>query len=118
MSYISLIWALFNTPGTLTGNAWWDAFLNQLVIAETWFYHASWWIWGIALFIAIVFSIVAFVGGKKEGVSAGIGCGCLMIILLTLPFWEWITLLLAKNMAASVDPAGVVNQGRLIVSAL
>ncbi len=121
MSYISLFVALLQTMGsTLTGAPWWDLYLDNLVGVETWFYHASWWIWGIALVIAIVFVVLAYLGGenKDAGIGAGLGCGCLMIVLLTLPLWEWITLKLAQGMASAIDPTGVVNQGQLIMNAL
>lgn len=120
MSYISVIVALFQSQGSeLTGVAWWNLFLDNLVIVETWFYHFSWWIWGV---LVILGPIGVFWAAKEFGTEAllSLGCyvGCLGIIVLFYPLLEWVTMKLAIGMAESVTAAGVVNQGQLILNAV
>lgn len=115
MSYLSLLIALFKSQDNLTGSAWWDNYLDQLVVVETWFFHASWWIWAVVMIIGVL----AFVF-IKDLRNAGCGCYLLIVgvILGLLPLWEWISMKLAMGMASSVSAEGVVNQGKLILNAL
>lgn len=118
MSYLSLIIALFMANDN-NGSAWWDKYLDNLVAVETWFYHASWWIWGILVVLLVVGLLWALKEFGKEGL---LSCGCFVaasgIIILLLPLWEWVTLNLAKSMAAAVTPEGVLNTGKLVMSAV
>ena len=119
MSYISLLCALFKSAGSeLTGAAWWNLYLNNLVVVEQWFLSFSWWIVGAVVAIALIIGVLSLLGKSTEGFSVSATLGCFAIFLLLLPLFEWITLLLAQGMAASVDPTGVVNQGKLIMSVL
>lgn len=116
MSYLSLIIAAIQMRNSsLTGNAWFDGFLNNLVGVETWFYHASWVIWGIAVFLGIVAMIWL---GKDAVMEMGCFVIGIAVVLLLLPLFEYITMNLAMGMASAVTPEGVVNQGQLIVNGL
>lgn len=119
MSYISLFVALLKMRGSeLAGSAWWDAYLDQLVEVEEWFFAASWWVFGIVLVLAILFIVINVVSGTKTDIAVSLNCGCFAIFLLTLPLFEWITLLLAQGMAESVTPDGMINSGKFLISAL
>ena len=115
MSYLSLLIALFKSQDNLTGSAWWDNYLDQLVIVETWFFHASWWIWAVVMIVGALASVFI-----KDLRNAGCGCYFLVlgVILGLLPLWEWISMKLAMGMASSVSAEGIVNQGKLILNAL
>lgn len=114
MSYISLIIALIQTmsQGNIPPDAWLDVYLNNLVGVETWFFNASWWIFGIFLTIAVVFLVIGAIRKNLEFASAGIGCGCVTLFVLLLPLMEWWTKFLATGMASAVDPTGIVNTGK------
>lgn len=120
MSYFSLFIAyLQSRKSDLVGDAWWDLFLDKLVGVEAWFYHLSWFIWAVLLVVGIAVTVwFAYVYGKE----ALLGMGCIVIagavIILAFPFFEWATWQLAIGMADSVTPDGVVNQGKLIMSAI
>ena len=122
MSYISLLIALFKTWGAnITGQAWLKVYLGNLLSVETWFYHASWWIWGVVVVIAIALAAISLFGGKNPGlqISASLSCmvfGCFGVILLLLPFFEWITMKLAEGMYNSVSISGDVTSGQFWVS--
>lgn len=117
MSYISILIALFKTKDALVGAAWWDKFLDNLVVVETWFYHAAWVIWGIIILVAVLIGLYAWL--TRTSLE---GCGCSLAFFaffgFLLPLWEWITLSLATGMANAVNPEGVVNQGQLILNAV
>ncbi len=115
MSYLSALIALFMAQDNLTGVIWWDNYLDQLVAVETWFFKASWWIWVVFMVIGIIVTIVS-----KDARRSGCGCYALFlgVFLGLLPLWEWISLKLAQGMANSVTAEGVVNQSKLILSAI
>jgi hypothetical protein len=123
MSYLSLLIALFMTRNVPEQMGWLDVYLNNLVIVEEWFYKASWWIWGAVIAVTVIFGILALVSRKFEASDLGflsggmsIGCGCLSIFMLGLPLFEWLTLLLANNMASAVGPSGIVDQGKFWIN--
>jgi hypothetical protein len=113
MSYLSLIIALFLCPNNLTGNAWWDGFFDTLVGVENWFFRFSWWSWGGLL----LFMLVVFLWRRKRGKSASLTCGCIVAAcLLAWPLLELVTFWLAKGMAASFGPEGIINTGRFVLN--
>ena len=120
MSYLSLIIAAIMSQETgLNGSAWWDLFLNNLVVVETWFYRASWWIWAVLVVLGVIGIIILASLYGRDFLS---GCGCFLpavaIVILVFPFFEWVTMKLAMGMAEAFGPAGVTNQGQLILNAV
>lgn len=117
MSYLSLLISLFKMMGSeLTGNAWWDAYFDTLVGVETWFFKAGWVLFGIAVGLAILSFVLSGLKKLRGLASGGLCFGCAAAILLTWPLWEWITLSLARGMASSFGPEGIINQGKFIMS--
>lgn len=84
-----------------------DAFLDQLVIVEHWFYDLSWWLWAfvIGMLVALWFIL--------RGSDFGGWFGCLSIVvavvLLLLPLTSWLTWQFAAGMAANYGPTGILS---------
>ncbi len=120
MSYISLLIAYFQTRKSgLTDSAWLDKFFDNLVGVETWFYHASWYIWAVLVILGVIGVIWM---AKEFGKEAVFGLGCFVIfggiIILAYPFFEWATMQLAIGMAESVNATtGIVNSNQFWFSA-
>lgn len=115
MSYLSLLIALFRMGSVPEGVAWLDVYLDALVRVESMFLKISWWIWGAALAVTLILTLLSVFGREPEGISIGLGCGCLVVILLSLPLFEWLTLVLARGMAEAVGPQGVIDSGKFWV---
>jgi hypothetical protein len=117
MSYIQALIAWFMMRNsTLQDEAWTNEYLNKLVSVNEWAYNFSWWIATIVLVIVIIGIIASFIRGSEGGLTVSIGCSCFAIFLLAWPFLSWITLLLAKAMAESYGPEGMVNSGKFLIS--
>lgn len=118
MSWLSALIALFTTRDDVTGTLWNDAYFDRLVVVETWFFHASWWIWGIGIVVGIIIALlIGYTLSSGSGRVVSCQVGCLGIVFLLLPLLEYITMRLAMSMASAYGPEGVINQGKLIISA-
>ncbi len=117
MYILTALIALFQMIGSpLTGNAWTDAFLDKMVGVETMFMGLAWWIWGIAIVLAIAGFIVNRFFNVDFGFEIGIGCGCAAIILLVWPLLEMLSVFLVSGVADNFNPeTGVTNPAAFII---
>jgi len=113
MYILTLLFAWLQMRGSeLTGNAWWDLFLDKMVGVETWFYHASWWIWGAFILLGLVMVILGVLGRSRDLALSSLSCvGCLGAVLLLWPLFEYLSVLTVTGMADAFGPAGVINGG-------
>lgn len=115
MSYLSLLIALFMTGEVPPEKVWLDVYLDKLVVVERFFLNLSWWIFGIAIVVAIIWGAFSLLNRSLRSWSLSLGCGCLALVLLSLPLFEWITLKLAIGMAEAVGPQGMIDSGKFWV---
>ena len=116
MVIISVILALIWTEQSQSNAIYLDVFLDNLVRAENLLFTLSWIpaiIGGLVFLGSIVLSLV---GKKKEGIFSSIGCGCMTVVLLIFPALEWVSLFFARNLAASVGPEAIIDEGRFAVN--
>lgn len=115
MTWLSMIIALIKTNSSeLSGNAWWYQFFTNLVGVEKFFMTVGWIIFGVAVLVIIYFAV-------RWGFQEVFGNGCfitmILVWLVTLPLFEWVTWLLAKGLLANFDPVtGITNTGAFILN--
>jgi len=126
MYIITLIVALFQMRGSaLTGNAWIDAFLDQMVAVEGWFFGASWLIWILVIGVVALIAYLFWSGKISIDwndysciIAAGLifVAGSVVIAALLWPLWEGISFFLIQGMATSFDPVlGITNMGAFVI---
>jgi hypothetical protein len=100
----------------LVGNAWQYAFWSKVLALNVAAFHLSWWIWGIFLAVAIIYTLYSLAHGASVGDVIGcLGCGGL--ILLLLPLGAWLNMVEAAGIVASMSAtAGIVNVSNFVVS--
>ena len=113
MYLLTLLFAWLQMRGSqLVGNAWWDVFLDKMVGVETFFYHASWWVWGVAVVVGIIMVLLGVIGRSSEFTLSSLGClSCGGVILLLWPLFEYLSVLTIAGMADGFGPVGVINGG-------
>jgi hypothetical protein len=109
MNIITAIVALFQMNGSnLTGNPWTDVFLDKMVGIETWFYNIAWWVWAVAIVIALILIVANKI--FDIGIESGLSCGCVAFMLILWPLMEWISVFLIRGAADNFNATvGVTN---------
>lgn len=115
MYIITALVALFQMRGSeLAGNSWTDAFLDKMVGVESFFYNFAWWVWAIAIIVAII--LIAANKIYDFGIEGGWGCGCLAIVLVLWPLMELLSVFLITGVADNFSAAaGVTNVAPFII---
>jgi hypothetical protein len=124
MSYLGALIAVLMTLFGEVDGLWLDAYLDNLVAVESWFLGFSWVLFWIAVAIIAVIVIGSILASRNliEGILAAFTTGSITILMLLgvliLPLFGWLTKVLAVAMAESVTGDGVTDMGKLIVCAI
>ena len=118
MSWLSMVVAFILTLVNGAGvpdPAWLDLYLDYLVKVEAWL--LSFWLVLLVGTVILLIVLGLFSLYKRSGCGESMGCLAIVVILFfAIVLLEWLTLILAREMANSVDPTGIINAGKFWVS--